>query len=121
MANPRFELSDFLCEHADLVHDFNDGWDLAFHSADEPERPLSKYQKKDSVPMLLFRRTVKVGTKFVVLPALAFPFVQAISVNPSLKTHTKSSKITDKFKIMLRIIKVRGFLQLDLLCEMPVV
>ena len=110
VANPRFELSDFLCEHAELVHDFNDGWDLAFHSsADEPERPFSKYQKKDSVPMLLFRRTVKVGTKSVVLPALALPFVQGYLGEPIVKnSHEIIPKIADKFKIMLRIIKVRG-------------
>ena len=110
VANPQFNLSDFLCQQAKLIHDFKDGWDLSFHHPpDEPDRPLANYKIEDSVPMLFFRRTVKVGSKSVVLPALTFPFVQGYLGEPITKrSHEVIPKIVDKFKTMLRSVDVRG-------------
>jgi hypothetical protein len=110
VANPRFELSDFLCQHAEVLHDFKDGWDLAFHSnLDEPDRPLANYKIKDPVPMLLFRRTVKVEAKSVVLPTLALPFVQGYLGEPIIKNSPEIiPNLVDKFKTMLRRVEVRG-------------
>jgi len=110
VANPQFDLDDFLCMQAKLIHDFEDGWDLSFsHSMNEPSRPLANYKIEDSVPMLLFRRTVNVGSKSVVLPALVLPFVQGYLGEPILKrSHEVIPDLVYKFRTMLRFVEVRG-------------
>ena len=108
--NPRFDMSDFLCKDAKSIHDFGDGWDLAFYQGiEKPSRPRKSYKIEDAVPMYLFRQRVKVGSTIVLLPSLALPFVQGYLGEPLLKRSVKIiPSISEKFKTLLKLVEIQG-------------
>ena len=108
--NPRFDMNDFLCKEAESIHNFGDGWDLAFYQGiEKPNRPRKSYKIEDSVPMYLFRRRVKVGSAMVLLPGLALPFVQGYLGEPLLKRSVEIiPAISEKFKTLLKLVEVQG-------------
>jgi hypothetical protein len=108
--NPRFDMSEFRCEKAEVLHRFDDDWDLAFHPGFiEPDRPKKSYKISDSIPMLAFRRLIKLKSGTVRIPHLILPFVQGYLGLPLMKRSGEDiPDISTKLKKLLELVTVRG-------------